>query len=286
MHIFLYSLAIFSLSQSAHWVRWSGAPVTQLGFWRLLLAALIWLPFVKKNEVKTFFKAENQRLILWAVSAGVLLFLHLWTFQFAAQHTRIANQMILFSSNPLWTAALTLFLFREKLSWSTGLAYALSVSGILMLVFHQLKFDQQTLTGDGVALLSALLYSAYFISSREARHKLSNPLFSSLLFAVAAIGFAIANSVLGIDLLPSFSADKTWIAILGLTLVSTMLGHSLFVYLVKYLNINWMSCGKLAEPLLASITAYFLFQETIPALALGAFALTASGVFVLIWNRR
>lgn len=284
MHYLLYFFAIFCLSQSAHWVKWSGAAVAMLGFWRLLFAGLLWIPFVKVRHWQSLHRELPSKIRIWTLGAGFLLFLHLWTFQYAAQHTRIANLMILFASSPLSTALLTVAFFAERLTLRLIIAYLISLSGILYLVYNQIQFDESTLIGDMMAVGSAILYSGYLICSRQARAVLPNSLFSVILFLSASMLFGISCWVNGVELMPP--DHRAWVAIGGLTLMSTILGHSAFAYLLKYLNINWMSCGKLLEPILAAMTAYFLFDEAVPASTWISFFLTGTGVLLLFLKRK
>ena len=74
----------------------------------------------------------------------------------------------------------------------------------------------------------------------------------------------------------------TWISIGGLVLFPTLLGHALFTYLLRYFDVNWLSTGKLAEPLLASLTAFLFFHETwTPTIAM-AFACTGVSLLILL----
>ena len=77
--------------------------------------------------------------------------------------------------------------------------------------------------------------------------------------------------------------NHTWIAIGGQILFSTLLGHSLISYLMKYLNVTLMSTGKLAEPVMATIVASFIFQEPLSGYVGLAFALTAFSLCLLFW---
>jgi drug/metabolite transporter (DMT)-like permease len=293
MNIFLYFVAIISLSQSANWVKWAHADVEVFGFWRLFLAFLIILTFsnLKRSpKVEPSSKAPSsflfpfQKAEVWmAILSGVFFFAHLWTYKYAALNTRIANCMILFAMNPLFTALVTLIFMKGKISGKIILSYILAMLGIWQLVSHQLQFEPTTLKGDLVAILSAGLYSAYILSGQKARSHMNNSKFTLILFSVAALCFLITGWGRSIEMWPQNT--QTWIAIFGLCIFSTLLGHGLFVYLVKYLDINWMSSGKLIEPILAAIAAYFLFSEEISRGGMIAFVFTAASLFLLIWGR-
>ena len=279
MPLLLYFIALVSLSQSSNWVRWSQAPVEQLGFGRLALAALIigcWQLYRRQWHK---FQWRLSPSFQWALLASLLFFMHVWTYKTSALQTKISNQMIIFASNPLWTAALSVFLLKEKFHPRLLISYGLSLSGLFLLLAHQVQFESQTLPGDLMALLSALLFSLYLLATRKAREKMSNAQFTLILFSVTALGFAFVCWGHGTSLWPTTSRAQ-W-AVLGLAVFSTLLGHGIFSLLLGKMNINWMSCGKLIEPVLASLMAQFLFFEQIQLNQIYAFGLTALGVILL-----
>jgi drug/metabolite transporter (DMT)-like permease len=191
--------------------------------------------------------------------------------------------MILFASNPLFTAFASVVFFREKLTARLVVAYLLALSGIYYLVSHQLKFEPNTLDGDLAALLSGALYSAYLLASQQARRELQNKEFTLIMFSIAGLCFLALGFAREIPLLPT--TPQTWGAIMGLAIFSTILGHGLFSYLLQYMNINVMSCGKLLEPALAALAAWLLFGEEITSTMVISFGLTASGVALLFWKK-
>lgn len=280
MHVVLFLISITCLSVSGLWVRWAQASPELLGFWRLLLASVglaLWSQ--KSSPVREQWAKASGRTRMFAIGAGLLLFGHLWTYKFQAHHTRIANGMILFASNPLWTALLSITFFKDKLTWRLALAYILALSGIYILVSQQLRFEPETFVGDMVAVLSALFYSSYIVAGQQARRQLDYRGFTLILFPVAALSFLTLGLTRGLPMIPD--SPRVWIAVAGLAVFSTLLGHGLFVYLLRYMNINMMSCGKLLEPITAALAAWALFDENITPVAVIAFTLTAIGVLLL-----
>lgn len=282
MHLFLYLLAIFCLSQSAVWVKWAHADIEVFGFWRLLFAFILIFTFSKLKKSPSI--KLPTRAITFAVCSGILFFAHLWTYKYAAMNTRIANSMILFSTNPLFTALVTILFFKGKVSWKIILSYILALFGIWQLVSHQLRFEPETLQGDLSAMSSAVLYSAYILIGQKARLQISNTYFTLILFGTASLCFLACGLLRGVSMWPE--SQNTWIAIAGLCIFSTLLGHGLFVYLIKYLDINWMSSGKLIEPVLASATAYLFFGEQLNSSTITAFIITSCSLILLIWSRQ
>jgi len=76
-------------------------------------------------------------------------------------------------------------------------------------------------------------------------------------------------------------SDISWMAVAGLILLPTLLGHLSLTYLVNFMNLSVMTCGKLIEPVLASIIAYFIFHESLLPEAWIAFFLTSISVVIL-----
>lgn len=281
LHTLLYFLALFSLSTSSNLAKLNQMPVEVLGFYRLGIASLLlglWLLY-KKN--KSFFSVNNNINIKWAVASGFFFFLHLLTYKFAAKNTPIAHTMIIFSSNPIWSSLGAVLFLNEKIEKRLYLAYFLAIFGIYTLISHELRMTSVFNWGDFSALISAVFYAAYMLTGKKARTHLDNDHYAFIQYLICAIlfGLCVVGSpaqLMGYD-------NNSWITVLGLVFIPTFLGHFSFTYLVKYMNISLMTCGKLLEPLIASLIAYFLFKETVSPNSWLAFFLTGLSIMVLFF---
>lgn len=278
----LFFLSILSLSQAANLVRLAAAPPLMIGFWRIIGSALIMLGlhyWQSRRKSKPFLSPLPPSIWAWTLASGSFFFLHLWTFFFAAQHTTIANCMVIFAINPLFTAIGSWLLLNDRFERRHGIAFILAFFGIYALASQNLSWSEG-LPGDLSALASAGLFSGYLISSKKARLHMNTEQFTGLIYLWAAALFLIFALSKNISMLnyPSI----TWWAIAGNILIPTLLGHVLFTYLLKFFNINWMSCGKLLEPGFSALVAYFAFNEVLKPGTLVAFVFFASSVLVLI----
>ena len=78
------------------------------------------------------------------------------------------------------------------------------------------------------------------------------------------------------------------IEILGfifLALVPTILGHNIFYYCVKFTTPTIVGTVPLGEPIIASVMAFFLFNELISLNTAIGGALCIYGIFVILRNR-
>lgn len=280
----LFFFALLSLSQSGNIAKYSGADVEILGFWRLMIAALIATGYgfyVKSKEPNALIqlKLPNDKNLKWIVISGFLFFVHLWTYKYSAQNTLIAHSMILFALNPLWTAIIAPRFLGDKLHPNVKFAFAFGFLGIVIIALSYPKNAEPHILGNLSALLSGFFYSLYFMSSKKARSETENVIFVPLLFFIASIGFGITGLIKNLDFFPT--NQQFWLSIFALIAFPTFVGHSSMVYLVKKVNVNWLSCGKLIEVPLAAIVAYFAFGQELTISMFIAFGLAGASVFLL-----
>jgi drug/metabolite transporter (DMT)-like permease len=278
MPLALLALAIACLSQPANLVRFAGAPVEALGFWRLTLAAAVLAPVAWRRRAA--WKALSSREKELTAAAGSLFFIHLWTFTYAAQHTSIAACMIGFSTHPVWTGAAAWLLLGEALTPRLLLAYSLAGAGVWGLFSGAAAAGRGTLLGNASAVLSAVAFSGYVLCGRRARRTVDNASFAAAAYALAAALFFAVGSARGVAWLSYPSS--TWAAIAGLAFGVTLGGHALFTHLLATMDVNVLSCAKLLEPPLAAVGARLAFGETLTLRTAWAFALVAAAVLVLL----
>lgn len=278
-HTTLYFLAVFSLSTAPNWAKLSSMPAEIMGFWRLFFAFVILASFIAVRKQKmTVLKDKNLK---WAVTSAFFFFLHLWSYKYAAKNTLVANMMILFASNPIWASLGGYLFFKEKLSLRIVISYFVALAGIILLFSDSFALSAEQNFGNMIALTSAFFYAAYMLTSKQARQTMDNINYACVQYSFTAICF------LGISLITQaefFDYNPiSWVALAGVVLISTLIGHLSFTYLVKHMNISLMTCGKLIEPVIASVLAYFIFSEKIGQNAAFSFSLIALSVISLFW---
>lgn len=278
----LFFVALVSLSQAATFTRLAEAPALMIGFWRLLGASLLMLSFQSwlfLREPKNFQFQFSTHDSLWTAASGLFFFLHLWTFFIAAQTTSIANCMVVYSSSPLFTALGAWIMFKIPFEKRHFWAFTFGFIGIVIIGWDQIQLTQG-IRGELSAIISAAFFSLYFLTGKKARENVPNTQFIFLVYAVAACLFFIVGQYQNVQLI-GYPAN-TWIFILANIIFATLLGHALFTYLVKYLNINWMSCGKLLEPGMSAFVAALVFQEAVSLKTIVAFLFTATACLILL----
>lgn len=276
----LYFLALFSLSTSPNWAKLNQMPPEILGFWRLSIAAtliVLWQIF-KKDFVWMLPNQKNK----WIFISGFFFFLHLWTYKYASKHTLVSNTMVLFTSNPIWASLGGVLFFKEKIKPRVYWAYLIALSGILFLVWSNIQFSPEYTLGNISALISALFFAIYMLTGKKARQSYSNQVFASYQYLTCALCFLIMSTLSEHPLIDGYD-PISWLSVIGLVILPTFLGHYLMTHLVSTIDIAVLTCGKLIEPLLASVMAFFIFKESLSSAFFISFSLTVVSVFILFW---
>jgi drug/metabolite transporter (DMT)-like permease len=277
LHTSLYFFALISLSTAPNWAKLSSMPVEVLGFYRLTGAACLIALFIVVKKRQLLLNLGITKQLIWVLLTAFLFFLHLYTYKFAAKNTSISNTMIIFSSNPIWASMGSYLFYKEKLTFRIFISYGLALLGVYLLVAGTIS--QNIGLGDVSALISAIFYAGYMLVSKKARAYYDNFIFAFALYLLTGLLF-LASALLQQRTFTGYS-NLSWLSVLGLIALPTLLGHMSMTYLVKFMDISIMTCGKLIEPVLASIMAYYIFNETLSPRAGIAFICTGAAVLVL-----
>jgi drug/metabolite transporter (DMT)-like permease len=280
LQLLLYFLALASLSTSPNWAKLNQMPPEVLGFWRLAIAAVALFLFQKIYKKQPLI--HNKSASKWILGSGFLFFLHLWTYKYAAKHTLVSLTVILFSTTPIWTAIFNVFAFREKITKRMIISFVIAFTGVFILSKDQLHYSAGQTLGNLSALVSALFCALYLVTSKKARQSVTNLNFAILQYGVCAVFFFLATLFTDANLIKG-TTMISWISVIGLVAVPTLLGHFLISSLMNKMNLAVMTCGKLIEPVMASVIAYYLFQEKLGAMTYLAFLCTSIAILNLFW---
>jgi drug/metabolite transporter (DMT)-like permease len=298
----LLGVALMSLASSPIFIRLAESKLEFIGFWRLFATftlLLLWDNLFKKLSKKTLgYRSfwQNIKMSFWG---GVFFFFHLWTYIYAAQTTKVANLVLIFSLNPIFTATLSKVLNSQALPKGFWLTYGLSVLGLAILFEDHLvelfrEFLQRGTSrvwihsheeknpfslGDLVALSSGLLHSLYLLSASHTRKKLSNLDFSVVFYLIGALGFFFVGLAKGIYFF-DFNY-RVFLCLVGMIIFPTLLGHLVITYLAKAENVTQIALAKLIEPPFSVFLAFLFLSEDLRLSAVLSFGCIALALLTL-----
>lgn len=253
---------VFALSTSAIFVKMANAPSGVIAFYRLFLAGVALFPFLlfrkeARAEVRGLSGAQWGKII----AAGLFLALHYVMWFESLRFTSIASSTVLVSLQPLFSLALEHFLLKSRMS-ATGLCgCAIALGGCVIIGSGDFQVSGMSLVGDVIAFLAAGVIALYFFIGQKVRQETSAVTYSVLSYFASAVALAVYMGVQGNPFVGY--AKGTWLAFLGLALVSTVGGQFIFNLLLKKLPASAVTMSILAEPVGTCILAYLFLHETI-----------------------
>lgn len=254
---------VFALSTSSIFIRLSSAPPLIIAAYRLIIAALILLPYVLLKHRQDLKKLDRKTVILCFV-AGIFLSLHFATWNYSLTMTNIASATVLVNMHIVVTVALSFFLFRQKLGKKAIFWILLILAGTVIISLGDSSTGSNMLLGDGLAFLGAVFMSGYMMIGSVIRKKLSVSVYTCIVYSIASLVLFLASALSGTAVVGY--PGKELLIFLGLAVVATMMGHSVSTWSLGFLEPVTVSSMMLLEPVCASIWAVFLFQE-IPSLS-------------------
>lgn len=255
-------LGVFALSTSAIFVKLADAPVTITAFYRMLFATVMLLPFLLVNKMNR----QELRLLSkkqWGLGllSGVFLAVHYVLWFESLNYTSVASSTVIVTLQPLFSMVGGYFLFKERFSKGAIIGCLVAIAGSIVIGWQDFQISGQALFGDILAFIAAGIITAYFFIGQHIRKRLS-------LIPYSVISYGSSTLLLGVFAFsqetPFFNYSvQTWWSFIGLAFIATILGQTIFNWLLKWLSTSIISMSILGETIGTCILAYFILDEVI-----------------------
>lgn len=275
-------IGIIAVSFSSIFVKWSQAPVSVQGMYRLLFTLLLMLPFVWK-QFAYMRKISNKDAVLLFLS-GTFLALHFLFWMGSLKLTTVASSTILLSLQPVFVMVGAYIAFREKTSKAAMNGMIVAITGAIMIGWGDIGISIQHIQGDILSILGTIVVAVHMLIGQKLLKTLPATLYSFIVFLTAVIVFAVYNIFLEIPM--TGYPDKEWGIFLLLAIIPTVFGHVLFNWLLKYVTAATISMAILGEPVGASLLAYLLIGETLSFTQWLGGAIVLTGLYYFLQNTR
>lgn len=278
-------LGVFALSTSAIFVKLADAPATITAFYRMLFAAVMLLPFLlvnKKNRQELRLLSKKQ----WGLGllSGVFLAAHYVLWFESLNYTSVASSTVIVTLQPLFSLVGGYFLFKERFSKGAITGCLIAIAGSIVIGWQDFQISGQALFGDILAFIAAGIITAYFFIGQHVRKRLS-------LIPYSVIGYGSSTLLLGVfafsQQTPFFNYSvPTWWSFIGLAFIATILGQTIFNWLLKWLSTSIISMSILGETIGTCILAYFILGEVISLQQGMGIALILIGLALFLLQQR
>jgi drug/metabolite transporter (DMT)-like permease len=269
-------VGVVGISLSSIFVKYSAAPSAVTAAWRLLWTVILLTPAViGKASVRREMGAVSPKLAILSCLSGVFLAAHFALWFESLQHTTVASSTTIVCTEVIWVALGYWLFLKGKISLKAAAAIGVTLLGSVIIAWSDSGSDAH-LAGDLLALAAAVTVAVYTLLGRIVREKVSTTVYTYLVYAACALVLLFTCLVQEQKLL-GYGFSPVLVGLL-LAVFSTLLGHSIFSWCLKYFSPAFVSASKLCEPVVAAILAAILFGELPGMLMLLGGALILGGV--------
>ena len=270
-------VGVLGISLSSIFVKYSSAPSAVTAAFRLIWTVLFLIPVVlgKSTVRNELFKLPGKTVMLCCLS-GLFLAIHFVLWFESLHHTSVASSTTIVCTEVIWVCLGFCLFLKGKLSIKAIAAIAVTLVGSGLVAYADSGEGSQ-LYGDILALLAAIAVAVYTLIGRVVRNHTSTTVYTFLVYVACCLVLVLICLFQGYKLF-NYGLSPILVGAL-LAIFSTILGHSIFSWCLKFFSPSFVSASKLCEPVAAAVMATFLFGEMPVPLQLLGGSLILGGVY-------
>lgn len=281
------AVGLFTASVGLMFVRMAldnGLPPMVISATRMGIALLVFTPLVLRSYLPVLRQLSRQDWLKLAF-AGLLFAGDLTLFSESLKHTSVLLAAVIGGLAPLWTALLERLFLKTPLHRMIYIGLTLALAGGLLIAAAGSSGSTEglgpnPLLGAVMALCSGLSASAYLVLARSLRPRIPLLPYIWMVFGFATAIVLLAALAAGVRFTGYPSDGYVWMLLAAV--VSQLVAHPSFSYAVGYLSPTFISISAHSITVIASIMAFFFFQEVPGVGQLIGSAVILSGVTLAI----
>lgn len=271
-------IGVLGISLSAIFVKYAQAPSAVTAAYRLCWTVLLMTPLtLGKREVRQQLRRVDKKTALLSILSGIFLAVHFALWFESLQHTSVASSTTIVSTEVIWVSFGFCLFLKGRLSGKAAAAIGVTLAGSILIALADSGAGQAHLYGDFLALLAAVAVAVYMLIGRFVRETTSTTVYTYLVYTASAVSLLLLCLIQG-QSLTGYGFATVIVGFL-LALFSTILGHSIFSWCLKFFSPSFVSASKLCEPVVAAGIAVFAFGEVPGLLQIAGSVLILGGVF-------
>ena len=226
----------------------------------------------------------------WGLALGVLNFFAFWLQIEGLHHTSSNRNAFVTGLNVLIVPLLAWLVLRRHMGWPIWVACAMAVAGMCLMFYEDAPWNW----GDTLTLGSAVVYAIYILTMEAAAlRNLAAPLRASRMAAALAGSMWLCTTLAllvqpqGMEQLwaqTTALSSSGWVAMLYLGLIASALVVIFQAWGQQ--RVDAMRCAIVfgLEPVFAALTAWWLLDERMGAVAMGGAALIVAALIFSQWR--
>ena len=270
-------VGVLGISLSSIFVKYSTAPSAVTAAYRLLWTVLLMTPVTfGSKEIRTELLSVSRVTMLLSCLSGLFLAIHFTLWFESLRHTSVASSTTIVCTEVIWVSLGYALFLKGKLSIKEILSICVTLGGSILIAFADSASGGGHLYGDILSLMAAIAVAVYVLIGRVVRKTASTTVYTYIVYCSCAAVLLLMCLLQG-NALWGYGISGILVGLL-LAVFSTILGHSIFSWCLKYFSPSFVSASKLCEPVAAAILAGFLFGEIPTAMQITGGILILGGV--------
>jgi len=283
-------ISIIAVSFASILILSCDAPPLSIALYRLLFTSLLILPFVLvQKKIRAELISLPKKTIGIMVLIGIVLASHFAFWITSLTQTSVASSVILVTAHPVLVAPLSFYFLKERLSLLNSIGIAVSLTGVILLVYGNYGFAGftiDTLQGNILAMLGGVAAGLYILGGRLLRKTVSILPYALIVYLVGTIMLFILCLVFQAPVYQL--STKDYGIILLMALVSGVFGHTLYNWSLEYVRASVASVFLLGEPIGSSLLAYaipWIHQQPSSFTILGG-GIILAGIYLTVQHEK
>lgn len=271
-------IGVLGISLSSIFVKYSAAPSAVTAACRLVWTVILMTPVVLgKQEIRRELSRVSGKTAALSCLSGLFLAIHFALWFESLRHTSVASSTTIVCTEVIWVSLGYCLFMKGKLSLKAAATIAVTFAGSVVIAFSDSSAGGAHLYGDILSLLAAIAVAVYMLLGRIVRKTVSTTVYTYIVYLACAAVLLVLCAIRQYRIW-DYGISAVVVGLL-LAVFSTILGHSIFSWCLKFFSPSFVSASKLCEPVVAALLAAFLFNEIPTGLQLVGGALILGGVF-------
>lgn len=265
-------------------IAWSGEGVgflfgvaSRMTLGAVFAAALLWLLRIRFDV--------NRRALLSYFVAGLGIYWAMVSIYWAATLIPSGWIAVIFGTSAVFTGIMAHYILHEHLSLNRMLGLALSLVGLAIIFYESTNMDYGTLAGVAVTLFGTIGQSSTAVWLKKINYKQHGLALTTGGLLFAAPMYLLTWLVFD-GSLPTDIPIKAGLSILYLALFGSVLGFSLYYYLIHATQASKVALITLITPVTALLVGAWLNNEAITMTVVWGTAFILLGLSFYQWGER
>jgi drug/metabolite transporter (DMT)-like permease len=253
-------------------------------FWRCALAApllWVWVYNLPRRSPSPLGEGRGEGHIpaRYLIAAGLFFAADLGVWHWSIIYTSVANSTLLANLAPIFVTLAGWLFWRQTVTRVFLIGMIVAIAGMFVLVGPNFAVGGTRLLGDALGALTGMFYAGYMLAIKFARDAEASTArlmaWSTTITAIALLPVALLSPQ---PFLPQ--TEVGWWVVIGLAVITQMLGQGLIAYAFAHLPASLSSVSLLIQPVMATLFAWWLFNEAVGPIQFVGGAIVLAGIWL------